>query len=950
MSPSDFLRVVLPSTGRYCLVGIGKRVQQHFFDDIDELVREAVALDERKINAYFATASFNDEGSRTADNALYQRSLFLDLDCKTTQYASKKDAAQALSTFVEATSLPTPHIVSSGNGLHVYWAFDGDVAIHEWRTVADRFKALCAKHSFVIDAGVTGDAARILRIPGTHNWKDPTHPKLVEVRLVGEPEQNPFSTVVKLTGAHINGYHDVTNSLIPGARLKASPDAVGVKLLENSTVRFKAILDRTLKGEGCEQLAYYINNAADDGMEPLWRGLLSITKCCTDADKAANALSALHPYSPTRMQEKLAAIKGPYGCDKFNGIQPGVCTGCKHWGKITNPLMLDRRIDAAPAEPKTFIVEQHEQIEYTRPSPPWGFKFGKKGGVFFSEKVSDDEDGEVVQEKCVVPYDVFVTDTLRSGQDGGVHIVAQRPGGMLDVVMPTKSLVSKEETLKFLAQHNVVAATGQDARFYGFIRASAGDMLHTNVERNMPDSFGWQFDGSFVLNNKQITKGDVRVVPMSPELINLNANTTPAGTLDAWRNVVNLFVAKRKYDILFSMLTGFASPLMEFTGHNGVAVHVQSHTSGTGKTVSLMLAASVFGHPLRSFVSIQSSVLATIHRMGLQNSLVVPIDEVTTKTRSTTEGAVGWAKEFLLAVTQGKGKERIDGSTIRERRNTTQWKLLALLSSNTSIIDGLTASNTTTEGEIHRILEIEMHDALGLTRDEELLVGTLQHNYGYAGYQFIRWVCDNKETVRSVVSQVGTELQQRFNASGTERYWMAGATAIVAAALLVSPQYANIIKMPVQGITNFAEELIKKMRSAAGTNTRTATDILNAFVREYHPNLLVLRKKSDKVIAQMGLQEITEETQTRAKVRGRVEHDFKPGVVTLYIERAVLNHHCYEMTFNSTAFLKEIGQLYTVHTDVRKSMFANTKSASPRVRCVAIEIPEENWNAGESDA
>jgi hypothetical protein len=509
--------------------------------------------------------------------------------------------------------------------------------------------------------------------------------------------------------------------------------------------------------------------------------------------------------------------------------------------------------------------------------------------------------------------------------------------------MPSKSLVSKEETLKFLAQHNVVAATGQDARFYNYVRAGAGDMLHSRIERNMPDQFGWQPDGSFVLNNKQIGKGDVRVVPMSPELINLVSNTTPMGTLEGWSNVVNLFIVKKKYDILFSMLTGFASPLMEFTGHNGVAIHVQSHSSGTGKTVSLMLAASVFGHPSKSFVSIQSSVLATIHRMGLQNSLVVPIDEVTTKTRNTTEGAVGWAKEFLLAVTQGKGKERIDGASITERRNITQWKLLALLSSNTSIIDGLTSSVTTTEGEINRLLEIEMHEPLGLTREEEALVGSLADNYGYAGYQFIKWVCNNKDTTRKVVKQVGDELQRLFDAKGTERYWMAGITAIISAAVLVGSKYANVIKLPIQGITEFAGELLYKMRAASQANTRTANDILNTFVREYHPNLLILRKKNDAVIAQMGLQDITEETQTRSKVRGRVEHGFKPGVVTLYIERTVLNQHCYEMTFNSTAFLKELEQSYKVDKDVRKSLFANTKSVGPRVRCVSIDIPESQW-------
>lgn len=945
MSPSDFLHAVLPTAGIYCLVSIGSRVQQAFFQDIDTLIEAGVAHDAKHSNVYFATASFTETGSRTADNALYQRSLFLDLDCKTTQYASKKDALLALDGFIAATNLPVPWIVSSGNGLHVYWTFTENIPVLVWKPVAERFKRLCSKHKFLIDTAVTGDIARILRIPGTHNWKDPENPKSVEVRVSSTPvDFDWFAAHVK---EEVNG-HDLVDAgaveaLIPGQRLKSDPNAVSMKIAESSTVRFKDIIKRTAQGSGCAQLAYYVDHASEDGMEPLWRAMLSLTKYCTDADEASTKLSDMHPYEPSRMREKLRLIKGPYACTAIDSLNPGVCSRCPHWGKITNPLILGRKITEAPTEEQTVQHDSIPQITYSRPAAPWGFFYGAKGGVF-AKIPKEFSDGDVQdEEKCVVPYDVFVADTMRSGNDGSIHLVASRPSGMLDVVMPSKSLVSKDETLKFLAQHNVVAATGQDARFYHYIRASAGDMLHSRIERNMPDTFGWQPDGSFVLNNKQISNNEVRVVPMSPELVNLVANTTPAGTLDGWRNVVNLFIAKKKHDILFSMLTGFGSPLMEFTGHNGVAIHVQSHTSGTGKTVSLMLAASVFGHPVRSFVSIQSSVLATIHRMGLQNSIVVPIDEVTTKTRNTTEGAVGWAKEFLLAVTQGKGKERIDGATIKERRNITQWKLLALLSSNTSIIDGLTSSTTTTEGEINRILEIEMHDPLDLTREEEALVGTLLDNYGYAGYQFMRWVCNNKDTTRTIVQQVGDELQKIFNATGTERFWMAGITSIISAAILVGPKYANIIQLPVNGLINFSYQLVQKMRVATKTNTRTANDILNTFVREYYPNLLILRKKNDAVIAQMGLQDVTEETQTRTKVRGRVEHGFKPGVVTLYIERTVLNHHCYEMTFNSTSFINELKQSYHVDTDIRKSLFANTKSVGPRVRCVAIDIPESQW-------
>jgi len=53
---------------------------------------------------------------------------------------------------------------------------------------AEALKAACAHYGFHADPSVTADVARILRVPGTHNWKIPEEP--LDVILDTESLQN----------------------------------------------------------------------------------------------------------------------------------------------------------------------------------------------------------------------------------------------------------------------------------------------------------------------------------------------------------------------------------------------------------------------------------------------------------------------------------------------------------------------------------------------------------------------------------------------------------------------------------------------------------------------------------------------------------------------------------------------------------------------------------------
>lgn len=55
--------------------------------------------------------------------------------------------------------------------MHVYWFSERPLPPDEWLPYANGLKALVIKHGLKCDAGLTTDAARVLRIPGTQNFK-----------------------------------------------------------------------------------------------------------------------------------------------------------------------------------------------------------------------------------------------------------------------------------------------------------------------------------------------------------------------------------------------------------------------------------------------------------------------------------------------------------------------------------------------------------------------------------------------------------------------------------------------------------------------------------------------------------------------------------------------------------------------------------------------------------
>ena len=942
MTPLEFLAVVLPSPefGRYCVAELIKK-EHAFVRTLEETTAPIKRWHDSKLDVFFALATFGDEDKRLATNARYVKSLFIDMD----GYASKKDAAQALSAFLEKTgmdALGNPYVVASGGGLHCYWPLTEAVPIDSWKPVAENFKRLCKQESLAIDMTVTADAARVLRVPETTNFKK-KYATPRPVRILSEGDVFSFEGLASLIREKLAGSVYEAQPMpkldLAGTRPSVAPSATNVKLFENSVTKFKPIWLATQNSRGCGQLAHYVEHATEEGMEPIWRGLLSWTKVCEDGNKAAVWLSKMHPYEPERMNQKLQSIKGPYPCIKMDSENPGVCPTCTHWGKITNPLILGRELAVEVEEKEIEVkllsdspVTEKEVIKVMRPTPPRGYSYGANGGTFMERTVEDDDGAKSKKQVMLLPYELFVVDILNSNGDHTVHLIALKPDGAVNITMPQRAVVSKDETVKSLASQNIVAAFGQgnDKNLSEYIRACVEEASTNKPAIKVPDSYGWQADNTYVYAGRIFSKGKPPVKVPMPGLENITVNTEPKGTIEAWRDFINMLIAKKMWGHIAVILAGAGAPFMRFTGIYGMTYHCASTESGTGKTLSLEAAASVWGHPTHYRTGKSTSPVAMQQRLGLLNSHPLITDEITAKNRAAPE----WLPEFLLDMTEGRGKERMESGSNKERLNLSTWMTVCLMSSNTHVVDYLTGGRDhSSEGELRRLLEFTFEEELSWAPHEIEIIKSLQHNYGVAGYKQVESMVEHADEFTTSVRESVAAMYTEFNATNDERFWMAGIGTAVQARNVFKA--AGIVEIPLRPVLNAFKKVVQTMRASMKNSVRTAEDILNAYTRESYGSFVVVRPSTGGLMAELGSGQVIDQTITRNKILGRVEHGITSGYVDYFIEEQLLKSYCASTSFGYASFKRQLEDQFPIEY-LKKNMTAKTKGPPMRVTVMRV--------------
>lgn len=216
------------------------------------------------------------------------------------------------------------------------------------------------------------------------------------------------------------------------------------------------------------------------------------------------------------------------------------------------------------------------------------------------------------------------------------------------------------------------------------------------------------------------------------------------GSYEAWKRVA---AEARGMSLTAKIVlaASFASPLLQPLGVLPFFVHLWGVDSGTGKTVALMLAASVWGDPaLGSYVKTFDSTSVGLElTAAFLNNLPLCLDEL-----QLTKDGRGKSSFDVYKLAQGVGRTR--GNRAGGVNKTTSWQN-CVLSTGESPITGQNAG----AGAVNRVIEIECKATNVVITDGMRLSAEVKRNFGHAGRNFV-------EKLYSGVDGVPPEIIERY--------------------------------------------------------------------------------------------------------------------------------------------------------------------------------------------
>lgn len=187
-----YLTLFREGAGYICFKPRGGEFTQVRFVDAEEAL-EIIDQQYSTSDIWVSMAKFPDRRlGRSAAGATTLCSLWIDVDVHdNSRYQSREDAREAALRFVETIGLPKPNATHmTGYGYHLLWSLKIEMPVDAWQRLASKMQSLFKPLALYADP-ITSDAARILRVAGTMNFRDEQSPVDTEFHLVSESLVDP---------------------------------------------------------------------------------------------------------------------------------------------------------------------------------------------------------------------------------------------------------------------------------------------------------------------------------------------------------------------------------------------------------------------------------------------------------------------------------------------------------------------------------------------------------------------------------------------------------------------------------------------------------------------------------------------------------------------------------------------------------------------------------------
>jgi hypothetical protein len=920
----DLLDVVLPSEGRYCAWGNGRYISQEFYDTREEFNKQIDWLVNNKFDAYFGCAKYGDANHRKHSNAEYFRALWMDIDCgpekaapdangKIKGYIDQSTGLQAVAAFCKKNALPRPIVVDSGYGLHFYWVLSETLRRNVWDSLSKGLRDLALKDGLIVDTAVF-EASRVLRVPGTYNYK----------------KDEPASVQVISDRYEVKGYEE-WKALLNAPEPEEERDFIPRRLsplmesmLENRAKRFSTIMLKSVKGEGCKQLLFCYENQADIEYN-LWRSALSIATHCVDRDSAIHKMSQHHPgYTEGETEKKAADIGGPHFCTTFERENPGGCDGCPNKGKFKSPIMLGAEIARAEDFDDGDGDDGHATASVTYPALPDPYFRAKSGSIYIN---IGSEDPPVL----VYEHNLYVVKRMHdpfAGETALLHLHLPRDG-LKEFPVALSNLVVKDRLREDLAKQGVAAGDAQVKNLLNYLITSVKNLQVTNKAEIMRTQFGWvDKNAKIIIGDREITKDGSFYSPPSTSTSDVIDMMKPTGSLEKWKEVFNMYSRPGLEPHAFAALTAFGSLLLKFTGISGAIINVIYPKSGSGKSTTLYMCNSVIGHPKTLASMWKDTYNAKMHRLGVLNNLANTIDEI------TNTGPTEFS-DLAYSISQGRGKNRMKAMSNEMRINFTSWQGITLTSANASFYEKLGLAKDSPDGESMRLFEyrIEPTNVIGTAEGKQMFDQQLFENYGHAGDIYAQWLVNNLEEAIATLRQVQAKIDADVQFTARERFWSALAACNITGGLI--SKKLGLHDYDMKAIYNWLKVQLGSMREELAPPTTESTNILGDFINSHINNVVVVNGKAD---ARTNL-----DAAPIMEPKGELHIRYEPDTKRMYITVAAIRKHCAERQIGYKDWLKQMADKNILVGVTNKRMSKGMKVISPAVRVVELDTSKDEY-------
>lgn len=347
--------------------------------------------------------------------------------------------------------------------------------------------------------------------------------------------------------------------------------------------------------------------------------------------------------------------------------------------------------------------------------------------------------GRVDEVACYHP--ILPVERLRNLETGEeqIKLAYKRNNQWQDIVVP-KTMITSANKIVALSGRGI-SVTSENAKLLVKYLADVenGNDDYIDVQYST-SKLGWINDQFIPYDTDIIFDGDNRFKQAFESV-------SEHGSFDVWLRHVRELRASGRMEVKFLLAASFSSVLVQVLGGLPFFVDLWGETEG-GKTVSLMVAASVWANPdeSRYIGDFKTTDVALEAKADMLNHLPMFLDD-TSKTsariRDNFEGIV-------YDLCSGKGKSRSNKELGINREN--RWRNVVICNGERPL-----SSYVNQGGAINRILEVECGEKI--YQDPQKTAETVKKNYGHAGKEFVEIIKElGEDEIRSIQKEFQKQL------------------------------------------------------------------------------------------------------------------------------------------------------------------------------------------------